>query len=559
MARKLGFLSLLMVLAIPAWAGITPGTISGYVKNARGVPQLGATVQISTARRPLPVTVFTDEKGFYTAADLDPGVYNVKVSAPSFLPSLREKVQLNSGAAVIVNLTLSTLFEALQLVPETQPGAADDDDWKWTLRSTANRSILRALPNRTVAVVTEGEDGLEGIVAFFAGAERQGFGSSGDMTTAVSLEQSLFTGRFSFNGNFDHNAAGPGGVFRATNAKDTTNGSRPELALTVRHLASPGDAARNAALDAIELSVANRTVLNDFLELSYGGSLQTVQFMSRVSTFKPFGAIRANLWPDTYFEYRYATTRPNTRHWKGHDTAPADLTESGPQMSLSGHAPVLEKARHQEIALNHKYGDYSVQIAAYYDQIRDAALLGVGEVSDPAGELLPDVYSGTFTYNGGELDTKGMRVVVQRKFGGVTATVDYAFGGVIRADEDETEFERAHRSLHTAKAHSVATRVGGTLPRAKTRWITTYKWSSDDSLTPVDLFNQSPGQADPYLSIFLRQPIPTGALVNGKLEAIIDLRNLLAQGYLPVLGKDGSTMYLVQAARSVRGGVAFVF
>jgi hypothetical protein len=101
--------------------------------------------------------------------------------------------------------------------------------------------------------------------------------------------------------------------------------------------------------------------------------------------------------------------------------------------------------------------------------------------------------------------------------------------------------------------------VGGTLPRAKTRWITTYKWSSDDSLTPVDLFNQSPGQADPYLSIFLRQPIPTGTLVNGKLEAIIDLRNLLAQGYLPVLGKDGSTMYLVQAARSVRGGVAFVF
>ena len=36
-------------------------------------------------------------------------------------------------------------------------------------------------------------------------------------------------------------------------------------------------------------------------------------------------------------------------------------------------------------------------------------------------------------------------------------------------------------------------------------------------------------------------------------------RNLLAQGYVPVIGSDGHTLYLVQSARSVRGGVAFVF
>ena len=37
------------------------------------------------------------------------------------------------------------------------------------------------------------------------------------------------------------------------------------------------------------------------------------------------------------------------------------------------------------------------------------------------------------------------------------------------------------------------------------------------------------------------------------------MRNLLAQGYLPVIGRDGRTLYLVQSARSVRGGLAFVF
>jgi hypothetical protein len=43
------------------------------------------------------------------------------------------------------------------------------------------------------------------------------------------------------------------------------------------------------------------------------------------------------------------------------------------------------------------------------------------------------------------------------------------------------------------------------------------------------------------------------------MELMVDVRNLLAQGYVPVVGRDGQTLYLVQAARSVRGGVAFSF
>ena len=43
------------------------------------------------------------------------------------------------------------------------------------------------------------------------------------------------------------------------------------------------------------------------------------------------------------------------------------------------------------------------------------------------------------------------------------------------------------------------------------------------------------------------------------MEALVDLRNLLAQGYVPVMGQDGQTVYLVQAARSIRGGVTITF
>jgi hypothetical protein len=43
------------------------------------------------------------------------------------------------------------------------------------------------------------------------------------------------------------------------------------------------------------------------------------------------------------------------------------------------------------------------------------------------------------------------------------------------------------------------------------------------------------------------------------MEALVDVRNLLAQGYVPVVGQDGQTVYLVQSARAIRGGVAFTF
>jgi hypothetical protein len=80
-----------------------------------------------------------------------------------------------------------------------------------------------------------------------------------------------------------------------------------------------------------------------------------------------------------------------------------------------------------------------------------------------------------------------------------------------------------------------------------------------EALTPVDMFTASAGRAEPYLNLFFRQPFPGNGFFPNHVEAIVDLRNLLAQRYVPVLGNDGHTVYLVQSARAVSGGVAFTF
>jgi len=142
----------MLVLALPAWSADRPGTISGYVRAATGSPQMGAMVEVLGAAAQS-LKVFTDEKGFYSAAGLLPGVYNLKVSAPAFLPALREHVGLYAGGNAVVNVTLSTLFEAVQIAPARGP--EENDDWKWVLRSVSNRPILRLVDDPSPAVTAE--------------------------------------------------------------------------------------------------------------------------------------------------------------------------------------------------------------------------------------------------------------------------------------------------------------------------------------------------------------------------------------------------------------------
>ena len=116
MTRKLGYFLIVLMAASPVFAARV-GVISGYIRDGSGSPQMGAVVDIYTTATTVGYTAYTDAQGFYSANNLPPGKYQVKVTAGSFLPSLRENVKLNSGAHVLVNLTLNTLADALKLLP----------------------------------------------------------------------------------------------------------------------------------------------------------------------------------------------------------------------------------------------------------------------------------------------------------------------------------------------------------------------------------------------------------------------------------------------------------
>jgi len=561
MGRKLGCVLILLALALPASAAGRPGVITGVVRNSAGVPQMGAVVEVFTSATQA-MTVFTDARGLYTAGGLLPGMYHVKVTAPSFLPSLRENVALKAGASVLVNVTLSTLFEAVQLLPQ-QKNNQDDEGWKWTLRSAANRPILRVVDNGPMVVSESGNEArtLKARVAFVAGSDAEGFGSTGEMTTNFTFEKALFaSGMLSVRGNVGYGGGPQNGVVRAAYTHKMPDGSRPELALTVRHYANPDLNPRMPALQAMSLRLSDSATVGDFMDLRFGTEYQTVQFLRRASAVKPFGSVDVHLSPDTVVGYRYASAEPNMAGGKGFASSMGEMIESGPRVSMMERGAVLEKARHQEVSLSHRRRNTSVQLAAYRDKIRNTALTGAGDMNGPMSEFLPDLYSETFTYNAGQLNTDGVRVVLQQKFSPeLTATLNYSWGGVLDVTGNDVSWSNVRSSIHQEWRHSVGVKLSGRAPGTGTQWATSYRVANQKSLTPVDMFDCSPGQMDPYWNVFIRQPIPGTGFLPGKMEALVDLRNLLAQGYVPVIGRDGHTLYLVQSARAVRGGLAFVF
>jgi len=229
-------------------------------------------------------------------------------------------------------------------------------------------------------------------------------------------------------------------------------------------------------------------------------------------------------------------------------------------VSVSNFATRLESAHHQELNVSQRFGNNDLQVAVFIDRVLNTALIGTGSVTAAGGFLLPDLYSGTFSYAGNTLNARGLRVVLERKLcSDLTATLDYAYGGVLDLSKPDVELQDAQQWITTRNRHALAAKLSGTVPSTHTRWIASYRYVNGPALTPVDMFNASPGQSDPFLNLFVSQPIPTLGFLPAHMNAIIDLRNLLAQGYVPVVGQDGQTVYLVQAARSVRGGVAITF
>ncbi len=574
--RPLALALLLALLLVPVAQASEGGdaVVSGVVRDARGVAQMGALVQVLAADSITVATAFTDFHGRYVIANLHPGRYLVRASATLFVPATRANLRLVNGASAVVNLTMATLFDTSAWLPAQRRRADEpDDDWKWTLRSTAGRPILRVLNDdgTTIqvsssateetrsttsarATVTSGDGEFGGGGIHNTLALHRGLDSGGDMMLRADIGTTRVPAAY-----------GPSAEFDAGVERKSAFGGAQRTVLSYRDHPELMASGITTGLEVFELTSAQRMAIGDQVEIEAGGSIQAVHTSAVALASRPFVRIAAH--PGGVADGWTAQYRMSTdRDLQGFEDVTSARSEIPVALAQANGKLALEHGRHQEAAIGRKAGNASLAIVYYHD-VLDRTTVSGGGASGPGetkpGEepfgMLVDPTTGSFRVFGTGYRTNGARVSFTAPItGAVWVSAEVSNGAALSSyTGGDASFRQSLAGLraHTSQAATIA--LKGRLVGTGTKLRASYRWQQASLVSAVDPYSAYADQA--YLSCRIRQPIRIGERLPKGLEATIDVTNLLAEGYRPFLSEDGQTLYFAQAPRTIQAGLSFNF
>jgi hypothetical protein len=268
------------------------------------------------------------------------------------------------------------------------------------------------------------------------------------------------------------------------------------------------------------------------------------------------------------FAYTSGNARPDLA---GEDAPDSDLQRGlnslgmFPNVSLRGGRPKIQRGEEYEVTYSRKVGSRTWYLSANSESVVNAALSMVA----PAGlfggnDLLPDLFSGSSVFNAGDYKATGYTAAVTQNLGDhVSATVMYGSMGALTVDDHElvsNSPDELRSMIRAGRRYAATSRVTATIPRSGTHMIASYQWTNDPRWAMTgNLYSTQAIRQTPGLNLYIRQPIPGLGGLPWRMEATADLRNMLAQGYLPLTMSNGQQLLLVQSPRSFRGGVSFIF
>jgi hypothetical protein len=531
------------------------------VRDSAGVPQIGAAVQLLRPDMSVVATVYTSSKGRFAFVTVLPGKYAVKAMGTSFLPSLRENVRVRT--TTVVNLTLNTLYEVMQWLPaEPRAGDAQKDDWKWTLRSAANRPLLRWLEDGPLVVVSEKEGAPPKLKARLTATGRQGtFGENGERITVEMQNTPSNSRELLASVDFD-----PG----SDAAIESMLGFRQDLGVSgsVQSVAAvaihPGiEGAGAEGLDEAAMRTWETVRMGDEFEAEIGAEQVVARFAQKspntVAEALPY--VSAG-WRkgDSSVHYGMTTIVPSVqRH--GDSEAASWL----PALSVRNGALVLERGLHQELGWERKTDASGIAFLVYADRMDNPVLeamtrLAQGGEAQLAGNALFDPASGIMRAAGPGFSTAGFMATAERRLRGDNQ-IRLAFANgdalVLPATTRALPLNAVLASARPRRSTMYSISLSGTLDGTGTRWRASYRWQPEDTVTQVAPF--AANAAEPFFNVHLRQPVVCHREGQRSVDVMVDVHNLLAQGFRPFVLGDGSVLLFAQDQRSVSGGFAFTF
>jgi hypothetical protein len=596
MAKVIPIVALLGVaLSAPSpSSAITPlvlsGSLVGTVRDLVGIPQMGAAVFLYDHRDKLCERVLTDSLGNFGFKGLNPDLYSIRVTMTSFLPALRNHIQIVPGAEKNLAVSLSTLFSSIQLAtPQPgQSGSMMTDDWKWVLRtSSARRPVLRILPNDPKTQQQQGSSIFSDTHALvkFSGGDAS-TGSEADLGTAFGVMTSVFgTNQLQVVANVGFvSATGmPTAGFRTTLSRKMGD-STPSITVTMRQLAvsgrltaafagNPGPDTGTSYLRTMSVSMSNKTQLTDELQIEYGMESDTVSYVSRHHYTSPYAKLTYVLpFAEVDFTYTAGNGRPDLQNTGEPGNEAGDLERDVaalamiPRFSMLDGSAKVQTGQNFELGVSRALGSREIRVTAYRESVKNAALnvsLPPGGPNDPfAAEILPDLFSDTSVLNAGDYHTLGYTTALTQNLGeNYHLTVSYGLTGVLVPGESGPVADDAElRSLiHAEHRSALTTQASGTIRKTGTKFTGSYQFTDYQSATSGHIYATDPSHPEAGLNIYIRQPIPHASTHLGRMEATLDLKNMMAQGYMPIGLADGRKLLLMRTPRSLRGGLSFTF
>jgi Carboxypeptidase regulatory-like domain len=588
----IGLVAAALCLSLPAHAASPirfSGELGGIVTDVAGKPQPGAIVLLFNKQDRLLLKVATDDIGAFAFAELMPDLYSVQVSLASFVPAMKERVQIRAGMRSLLSINLSKVFSSVQLVSTTPlAGGLMSDSWKWTLRSDDSlRPVLRILPVDQSPTASDPRPPLfsdsRGLIRLSAGdSTPQSSAGEADLGTQFAFATSIYGGNhFAVAGDVGYapsSGSSQSAAFRTTYSRDFA-GAKPAVSLTMRQFymplhfgqamaGSPGDNSL-PALRTLGVSFDDQTKIGDDLSLEYGFELDSVSFLNHLSYFSPYAKLSREIGGG---HIDFTWTSGNARPELGLSGADAnsdlqrDLTSLAtlPGVTLRDGSAKVQRGEDYEAGASKRLGSREYRLSAYYNDVANTTLM----IANPQGnlfpgDLLPDLFSNSALFNAGSFQTFGYNASVTQDLGhSYKIMLIVGEPGVLAVRSttiDGTSADDLRKLMQTTQRPAATLRASGTIRGTGTRFSASYEWTNYRSAVPGPVFTTQSGRQEPGLNIMLRQPIPSIPGMHGRVEAYTELRNLLAQGYLPLNMPGGQQVLLVNTPRSLRGGLAFIF
>jgi hypothetical protein len=576
-------------LAAPlvCWAGEPvklSGAIGGVVTNAAGDAQMGASVVLFDRLERVFGRAYTDERGEFRFPALFPELYSVRVTLANFVPALKKDILVQPGMRAMLNVNLNTLFSSIQIAyPPLDKGTFMTDDWKWMLRTASStRPVLRFIPDPLAKDPAPASHGpvfsdTRGLLELSAGDGPQvtGIGNQADLGTAFALATSVFgNNHLELSGNVGYGAQTgvPVAAFRTAYAVS----GGPEISVTMRQLFLAGRGGGTGAeaslpvLRSASASVDERTQLSDEATLQYGFTMDSVSFGDRVNYFSPYARLVYSLGDigDLAFAYSSGNARPDLASRAGEESdLKQDLSSVGlfPRISVRSGRIRVQRGNEFELSYSRKLGSRRVDVSAYRESVANAALSLVSPSGSYTGaDLLPDLFTGNAIFNAGNYTSLGYTAALTQSVGqNLNATLMWGSMAGLTAGHEELVSgspDELRSMIRASRRQAVTAGVSGTAPWTGTHIIASYQWLGDAGwVTLGNLYSMQSLRPAPGLNLYVRQPLPGLSMLPWRIEATADLRNLLAEGYLPLTAANGQQLLLVQSPRSFRGGLSFIF